>query len=79
MSLTASVLAGELGIPLFQVRFDALTTKFMDETAAKLRQTFDAMVDIRGVYFLMNSTRTGPSADWLTTWALPSDFCSRNT
>ncbi len=50
-TLTASALAGELGIPLFQVRFDSLITKFMGETAAKLRQIFDAMVDIRGVYF----------------------------
>ncbi|EOC1131005.1 ATP-binding protein [Cronobacter sakazakii] len=50
-TLTASALAGELGIPLFQVRFDALITKFMGETAAKLRQIFDAMNDIRGVYF----------------------------
>ncbi|MGB8927224.1 MAG: ATP-binding protein [Pantoea agglomerans] len=50
-TLTASVLAGELGVPLFQVRFDALITKFMGETAAKLRQIFDAMADIRGVYF----------------------------
>ena len=37
-TLTASALAGELGIPLFQVRFDALITKFMGETASKLRQ-----------------------------------------
>ncbi|EKN3347101.1 ATP-binding protein [Yersinia ruckeri] len=50
-TLTASALAGELGIPLFQVRFDALITKFMGETAAKLRQVFDAISDIRGVYF----------------------------
>ncbi|MBL0903975.1 AAA family ATPase [Serratia bockelmannii] len=50
-TLTASALAGELGVPLFQVRFDALITKFMGETAAKLRQIFDAMADIRGVYF----------------------------
>lgn len=50
-TMTASALAGELGIPLFQVRFDALITKFMGETAAKLRQIFDAIADIRGVYF----------------------------
>ncbi len=37
-TLTASVLASELGIPLFQVRLDGLITKFMGETAAKLRQ-----------------------------------------
>ena len=37
-TMTAAVLAGELGIPLFLVRLDALITKFMGETAAKLRQ-----------------------------------------
>lgn len=50
-TMTASVLAGELGIPLFLVRLDALITKFMGETAAKLRQIFDAVRDVRGVYF----------------------------
>jgi len=50
-TLTASVLAGELGIPLFQVRLDGLLTKFMGETAAKLRQIFDATDQTRGVYF----------------------------
>ena len=50
-TMTAAALAGELGIPLFLVRLDTLITKFMGETAAKLRQVFDAMVDIRGVYF----------------------------
>jgi SpoVK/Ycf46/Vps4 family AAA+-type ATPase len=50
-TLTASVLAGELGIPLFQVRLDGLLTKFMGETAAKLRQIFDATEHTRGVYF----------------------------
>lgn len=50
-TLTASVLAGELGLPLFVVRLDALITKFMGETAAKLRQVFDAIADVRGVYF----------------------------
>ena len=50
-TMTASVLAGELGIPLFLVRLDSLITKFMGETAVKLRQVFDAIADIRGVYF----------------------------
>jgi SpoVK/Ycf46/Vps4 family AAA+-type ATPase len=50
-TMTASVLAGELGVPLFLVRLDALITKFMGETAAKLRQVFDAISDVRGVYF----------------------------
>lgn len=47
--MTASVLAGELGLPLFLVRLDALITKFMG--AAKLRQVFDAISELRGVYF----------------------------
>lgn len=50
-TMTASVLAGELGIPLFLVRLDALITKFMGETAAKLRQVFDAVGTVRGIYF----------------------------
>ena len=50
-TLTASVLAGELGLPLFQVQLDGLITKYMGETAAKLRQIFDATSRTRGVYF----------------------------
>jgi AAA+ superfamily predicted ATPase len=50
-TMTAAVLAAELGIPLLSVRLDTLITKFMGETAAKLRQVFDAMNDVRGVYF----------------------------
>lgn len=50
-TMTASVLAGELGIPLFQVRLDGLITKYMGETAAKLRQIFEATGQTRGIYF----------------------------
>ncbi len=50
-TFTTSILAGELDYPLFQVRLDALITKFMGESAAKLRQVFDAIRDVRGVYF----------------------------
>lgn len=50
-TMTASVLAGELGLPLLQVRLDGLLTKFMGETAAKLRQIFDATSQTRGIYF----------------------------
>lgn len=49
-TLTASALAGELGLPLFVVRLDGLITKFMGETSAKLRLIFDAMNQTRGVY-----------------------------
>ena len=50
-TLTASVLSGELGFPLFSVRLDGLITKFMGETASKLRQVFDATSRTRGIYF----------------------------
>ena len=49
-TMTASALAGELNLPLFAVRLDALITKFLGETAAKLRQVFEAMSRGRGVY-----------------------------
>ena len=47
---TARVIAGELGLPLFSIRLDTIITKFMGETAAKLRLIFDALVETRGVY-----------------------------
>lgn len=50
-TFTASALAGELGLPLFAIRLDGLFTKFMGESAAKLRQVFDATHQARGVYF----------------------------
>lgn len=50
-TLSATILAGELGLPLCLVRLDGLITKFMGETAAKLRQIFDAIAQTRGVYF----------------------------
>ena len=49
-TLTAFVIASELGLPLLQVRLDGLITKFMGETAAKLRQVFDFAYRTRGVY-----------------------------
>jgi len=44
------VLAGELAYPLFVVRLERLITKFMGETAAKLRLIFDNLAQTRGVY-----------------------------
>ena len=49
-TMTASALAGELQLPLLTVQFDGLITKFMGETAAKLRLVFDAIDRTRGVY-----------------------------
>lgn len=50
-TLTASVLARELGLPLFQVRLNSFITMHKGETAAKLRQIFDATSQTRGIYF----------------------------
>lgn len=49
-TMTASALAGELHLPLFVIRLDGLITKFMGETAAKLRLVFDALRETHGVY-----------------------------
>lgn len=49
-TMTARALAGELKLPLFTIVLDGLLTKFMGETAAKLRLIFDAIRDTRGVY-----------------------------
>lgn len=50
-TMTARVLAGELRMALFVIRLETLITKFMGETAAKLRLIFDAVEETRGVYF----------------------------
>lgn len=49
-TMTAAALAGELGVPLFSIQLDGLITKYMGETAAKLRIVFDALRSTRGVY-----------------------------
>jgi len=49
-TLTASALAGELGLALFTIQLHGLITRFLGETAAKLRLVFDAIRDARGVY-----------------------------
>lgn len=50
-TLTASALAGELYLPLFTIRLDTLITRFMGETAAKLRLIFNQIASARGAYF----------------------------
>lgn len=49
-TLTASVLAGELQLPLFTIRLDTVITRYMGETASKLRLIFDQIATTRGVY-----------------------------
>ncbi|HEX7051152.1 MAG TPA: ATP-binding protein [Longimicrobiales bacterium] len=49
-TMTAAALSGELGLPLFSIQLHGLITKYMGETAAKLRVIFDAIGETRGVY-----------------------------
>ncbi|MHB1484954.1 MAG: AAA family ATPase [Saccharofermentanales bacterium] len=49
-TLTASIIASELKLPLYTVQMDKLVTKYMGETSIKLRQIFDSISDIDGVY-----------------------------
>jgi len=49
-TLTASIIASELGLPLFTIQMDKLVTKFMGETSVKLRQIFDSIESVTGVY-----------------------------
>lgn len=49
-TMTAAALAGEIGLPLYVLVLHTLITRFMGETAAKLRLVFDALRETRGVY-----------------------------
>jgi SpoVK/Ycf46/Vps4 family AAA+-type ATPase len=51
-TMTASALAGELHLPLFTVRLEALFSRFFGATAGKLRLLFDQIAQTRGVYLL---------------------------
>ena len=49
-TMSAEALAGELHLPLFVIRLESMITRYMGETAAKLRQIFDETAKRRGVY-----------------------------
>lgn len=49
-TITAEVLAGELRLPFFIIRLDGLITRYMGETATKLRLVFNETLKRRGVY-----------------------------
>lgn len=50
-TLSASVIASEISLPLYTIQMDKIVSKFMGETSAKLRQIFDAIASEEGVYF----------------------------
>lgn len=49
-TLGASVIAGELSLPLFRVRVETLFSRYMGETAALLSEVFAQAAEKRGVY-----------------------------
>lgn len=49
-TMTAAVLAHELDLPLLTIRLDSVLSKYLGETAGKLRQLFDAVAAQRAVY-----------------------------
>lgn len=49
-TMTASVLAKSLHLPLCTIMMDKMVTKYMGETSLKLRKIFDNIAEIRGVY-----------------------------
>jgi SpoVK/Ycf46/Vps4 family AAA+-type ATPase len=50
-TMTAAALAGELHLPLSTILLEGVITKYMGETASKLRLVFDAMTSTDCVYF----------------------------
>lgn len=63
-TMTASVIAHELALPLLTVRLDSLLSKYLGETASKLRVVFDAAAEQRAVYLFdefdaLGGQRTG--------------------
>ncbi|WP_043564233.1 AAA family ATPase [Actinomyces israelii] len=49
-TMTASVISSELSLPMCTVRLDGLLSKFMGETASKLRTIFEIVASQRAVY-----------------------------
>lgn len=49
-TMTASIIANELHLPIYVVMMDKIVTKYMGETSAKLRQIFDYIEDVPAVY-----------------------------
>lgn len=60
-TMTAHVIAGELGIPLFIIRLDGLLSKYMGESIVKLRVIFDLMPSQRAVYLFDEFDSIGSS------------------
>lgn len=49
-TMTSSVIASELSLPLYSIQLDQLLTKFLGETSKKLREVFNYVNNNPGVY-----------------------------
>ncbi|WIM70223.1 AAA family ATPase [Corynebacterium suedekumii] len=47
---TAHVIAAELGLTVFSIKLDTVLTKYLGESATKLRMIFDSIPQMKGVY-----------------------------
>ncbi len=50
-TMTASVIASELHLPIYIIQIDKIFTRYMGETSAKLRQIFKFIESYKAVYF----------------------------
>lgn len=50
-TMTAFAIGGVLNLPVFTVQLDRLLTKYMGESAAKLRLIFEQIKNVKGIYF----------------------------
>ncbi|MGJ8724599.1 MAG: AAA family ATPase [Roseibacillus sp.] len=62
-TITASALAGELGLPLFVIRLDSLISRFLGESLSKLRLIFEAIESTRAVYLFDEFDSIGYTRD----------------
>ena len=49
-TMTASVIANELKLPLYNIQLEHLISKYMGETSAKLKKVFEQIKEYPGVY-----------------------------
>lgn len=62
-TMTAAVIAHELSLPLLTVRLDSLLSKYLGETASRLRAVFDAAASQRAVYLFDEFDALGARRD----------------
>lgn len=60
-TMTAAAIAGELKLPLMTIRLENLITRFLGETAAKMRLIFDQISNQRAVYLFDEFDALGAS------------------